>query len=187
MPPVKKFKKEDILEVAKDLVKKEGFASINARSLARKLGSSVNPIFNNFGSMDELTKELYRAIYEIFKEYMAIDIDEEGSYKKMGLAYIRFASEYPEFFKALFMQKTALKAKDFLRDGVGENVVKAGTRVTHLSMEEQREFHVKVWIFTHGLATLVATGTINLSDEEIGRLLESAVQEMFRGRTRGEK
>lgn len=187
MPPVKKFKKEDILEVAKDLVKEEGFASINARSLARKLGSSVNPIFNNFGSMDELVKELYKAIYDIFKEYMAIDIDEEGAYKKMGLSYIRFAKDYPEFFKALFMQKTALKAKDFLMDGVGETVVKAGTKVTHLSMEEQREFHVKVWIFTHGLATLIATGTISLSDEEVDGLLESAVQEMYRGRIKGEK
>lgn len=39
--------------------------------------------------------------------------NKEKAYKKMGLSYIKFASDYPTFFKILFMQKTTLDAKEF--------------------------------------------------------------------------
>ena len=64
---------------------------------------------------------------------------------------------------------------------VGDNVIKAGQKLTGLSFEEQKKFHIKVWIFTHGIACLVATATIKISDEEISELLRSTVLEMLKG------
>lgn len=36
---------------------------------------------------------------------MQIEINENKAYKKMGISYIKFAKDYPEFFKIIFMQK----------------------------------------------------------------------------------
>jgi RluA family pseudouridine synthase len=36
------------------------------------------------------------------------EINENKAYKKMGISYIKFAKDYPEFFKIIFMQKTDL-------------------------------------------------------------------------------
>lgn len=56
-----------------------------------------------------------------------------------------------------------------------------GQELTRLSFEEQKQFHIKVWIFTHGIACLVATKTVEFSDEEISDLLGNTVLEMLKG------
>lgn len=182
MPPRTVFKKEDVLNVAYAIVKKEGFEGLNARRIAKELNSSVHPIFRHFTDMEELKKAVYKKIYAKYQEYMQIEINENKAYKKMGISYIKFAKDYPEFFKIIFMQKTDLNAENFvMSDKVGDNVIKAGQKLTGLSFEEQKKFHIKVWIFTHGIACLVATATIKISDEEISELLRSTVLEMLKG------
>ena len=41
--------------------------------------------------------------------------------------------------------------------------------------------NIKVWIFTHGLATMVATGTVQFSETEINQLLTETVRERVPG------
>lgn len=36
---------------------------------------------------------------------------------------------------------------------------------------EMKKFHMKMWMFTHGIATLVANRTCELSDEQVEELL----------------
>lgn len=43
MPRATKFLKEDIIEAASAVVKKEGLSAINARRVAKELGCSVQP------------------------------------------------------------------------------------------------------------------------------------------------
>lgn len=108
--------------------------------------------------------------------------NEKQAYKKMGLSYIKFAKDYPEFFKIIFMQKTNLNAENFIMaDNVGDDVIEKGQILTGLSFEEQKKFHVKVWIFTHGIACLVATNTVKFSDVEIEELLTETVKKLIIG------
>lgn len=182
VPPRMTFKKEDVLNVTYEIVKREGFESVNARRIAKELNSSVHPIFRHFKDMEELKNEVYKKIYAKYQEYMMSGVNEEKAYKQMGLSYIKFAKDYPEFFKIIFMQKTNLNAENFMMaDSIGDDVIKAGQILTGLSFEEQKKFHVKVWIFTHGIACLVATKTVEFSDEEISKLLGDTVLEMLKG------
>lgn len=183
MPPIRKYTKEEIITTTYEIVKKEGFENVNARRIAHELGCSVQPIFHNFTSMEELNKEVYKKIYQKYQEYMLKGKeDKDNPYKQMGLSYIAFASDYPEFFKILFMQKTNKNASDFiLVDSMGNDVLKVGQTLTGLSFEEQKKFHVRVWIFTHGIACLVATKTIQFSESEISELLKNTVKQMLIG------
>jgi len=182
LPPIKKFSKEKIIDVAYNLAKDEGLESINARRIASILGSSVQPIFHNFKNMEELKKTIYERAYKLYQEYMNSGIDKENPYKEMGLAYIKYARYYPNFFKAIFMQETPLNAENFIMaDSAGNNVIKMCQKLTGLDFENSKNFHIKVWIFTHGIACLVATKTINISEEEVSELLESSVREMAIG------
>lgn len=183
VPPISKFQKEDIVKVAYEIAKEEGLKGINARKIAKIIGCSVQPIFHNFTSMEELNSEVYVRIYNKYKEYMLTARERKYKpYKEMGLAYIRFAAEYPEFFKIIFMQHTNLSAENIiLSDDMGNDVIKAGIELTGLTYEEQKNFHVKVWIFTHGIACLVATKTVEFKDDEIANLLEETVRQMLIG------
>ncbi len=176
------FRKEDVLEITYKIVEKEGFEGVNARRIAGELNSSVHPIFKHFKDMEELKKAVYEKIYAKYQEYMLSGRNEENAYKKMGISYIQFAKDYPEFFKIILMQKTNLNAENFvMADKIGDDVIEIGQRLTGLSFEEQKKFHVKVWIFTHGIACLVATKTVEFSEEEIGDLLGNTVREMLKG------
>lgn len=183
MPPIKKYTYDDIVNVSYEIAKSEGLNGINARKIAHILGCSVQPIFHNFKNMDELIEKVKEKIYKKYVEYFKVDLKEDYAYKKMGLGYIRFARDYPEFFKILFMQETNKSALEFvMADALGDDVIKAGIKLTGFSYEKQKRFHVKVWIFTHGLACLVANKTVNFSDQELDKLLEESVREMLRGK-----
>lgn len=182
MPPIRKYQKEDIVDAAYHLVKEEGFRSVNARRIAQELGCSVQPIFHNFSTMEELHLEVYQRICNKYQEYIMKEAVGKQAYKKIGLSYIKFAREYPEFYKILFMQQTGLTADTYMMDNsTSESIIQAGQKLTGFSYEEQKKFHLKVMIFTHGIACFVATRTVEFSDDEIDSLLETTVGELFRG------
>lgn len=182
MPSTSKIQKEDIINVAYEIVKKDGMEEINARRIAKELKCSVQPIFYQFASMEELKKAVCDKIYEVYKEYMLSGINGEKAYKSMGISYVRFARDYPEFFKILFMQRTEMNPSNFEKiDHMGNKIIKTGQGFTGLSDAEQKEFHLRVWIFTHGIATLVVTETIKFTDEEIDKLISDAVRQMVKG------
>ena len=54
MPPKVKVSKETIVTTAFALTQKEGAQAINARSVAKALNCSTQPIFSNFSSIEEL-------------------------------------------------------------------------------------------------------------------------------------
>lgn len=182
MPPLRKFSKDDIIDVAYEIVKKEGIKSLNARKIASELKSSVQPLFHNFTNMEELKNSVIAKIYNTYQEYMRNGALEEKAYKGMGIAYIKFAKEYPNFFKVLFMSESKLSPTSFIQnDDTGNNVIKNGQIFSGLSIEQQKIFHLKVWIFTHGIATMVVSKTVEFSDEEIEELLSSTTREMLIG------
>lgn len=188
MPPVRKFQKEDIIDTAYEIVKNEGFENVNARRIAKELKCSIQPVFHNFETMEELNKAVYEKIYNTYKEYIMKCVNKEKPYKEMGISYIKFAKDYPEFFKIIFMKETTLNAENFMmEDTVSNDIIKAGQTFTGLSYEEQKKFHLKVWIFTHGLSCLVATKTIKMSDNEIEELLSSTVWNIYLGFKKGDK
>lgn len=182
MPPIKKFDREKIIETVKDMIARDGKEEVNARSIARELGSSVQPIFHYFKSMEDLMEKVNKSIYEVYMSYMKSALGKEKVYKELGLSYIRFAKENPEFFKILFMRETNVDAYKFItNDESGNMVIEAGSLMTKLSHEEQIKFHARVWMLTHGIACLLATKTIKISDKEIDEILESSVKYMLKG------
>lgn len=182
MPPIKKYSREKILDIALNLIKEEEIDSLNARRIAKELNSSVQPVFHYFTNMEELKNAVYEKIFDIYKNYLKNNITEGSTYRKIGINHIKFAQEYPKYFKIIFMQQTKLSTDKFLYESdIGEEILKKGQEFTKLSLNEQKDFHLKVWIFTHGIACLLATKTISITDEKIEELLSSTVRELLIG------
>lgn len=182
MPPIAKFTKDDIINVTYNIIENEGIEKVNARRIATELGSSVQPIFHNFTSIKELLDAVYGKIYALYVSYMRSGNNKDEAYKEMGLSYIRFAKEHPNFFKLIFMQDLNISIDKLITDDdKSDEVIKAGQKLTGLSYAEQVLFHRKVWLFTHGIACLVATKTIDFPDREIEELLKSSVRQMLTG------
>ena len=58
MPPVTKVSKDEIIDKTYQILSRDGIESINARRIAKELNCSVQPIFSNFNSMEDLINEV---------------------------------------------------------------------------------------------------------------------------------
>lgn len=182
MPLVKKVQKADIIHAALKIAESEPLDSLTARRLAQELNCSVQPIFYNFATMDDLKAAALDTMYQIYLDYMNEGAESPQPYKGMGLAYIRFARDYPSYFKYLFMTRTNHNLETFIdQDAADDKLIQHGAKFSGLEPEAQRHFHLKVAVFTHGLATLVATGTVQITDAEVNALLSSTVRELLVG------
>jgi len=177
-----KITKEDILDAAFEIVRKQGMESLNVRKLAKKLNCSVQPIYYQFKNFEGLQKALYEKIEKYFYAFLMEHINEDMPvYKQIGIHYIQFAKLEPKLFQILFLSETNLAISDFIsRDNEDYNKVAKYVKVsTELNDDNLKDFHVKMWIFTHGLATLAANKTCQFSDEQIGKLLSYEFQALM--------
>lgn len=177
MPPKVKVSKEDIINATVEIVRKFGEQTINARTIASVLNCSTQPIFSNFSSMDELRFAVVEKAIDIYDEYIQNEIDrgKYPEYKASGMAYIRFAKEERELFKLLFMcDRTNENSSDSIE--FGNKIETIVYNSTGLNNTDAKIFHLEMWAYVHGIATMFATGFIDLEWELVSRMLTDAYQ-----------
>ncbi len=175
MPPKFKFTKEEIIAAATNVIRKGGSDRLTARALAEELGSSPKPIFGLFNGMEEVRSEVIKAADDIYKGYLQREMSgaKYPPYKASGIAYILFAKDEPELFKLLFM-----------RDRSGETVIEDRESIRHIidiimknleiSEDDAYALHLNMWIYVHGIATMMATSYIVWDIEFISQALTDA-------------
>ena len=167
MPKNISISKDNILNTALEIVREKGIDAVSNREIAKKLNCSIRPIYYQFKNSEELIKELNKVMIKYFYEM--------PKYKQTGINYIKFAKEEKNLFKVLFMSKTNLSISEFIgaaEDNIN-NIFKLIKGSTKLNDEDIMSFHTKMWLFTHGLATLLACDAIKLNDKQISELLSS--------------
>lgn len=179
MPPRVKVTKEDIIQAGIDIVRKNGAQALNARTIAAALSCSTQPIFSNFATMDELRLAVVAQADAICGDYIRREVEsgQFPAYKASGMAYIRFAKEEQELFKLLYMRdrtNESIPESDPLNERM-EMLVRSNTG---LSKADTKLFHLEMWIFVHGIATMVATNFGDIDWELISRVLTDAYQGM---------
>ena len=170
MPPKVRVTREDIVRSAVEIVRSSGADALNARRIAAALDCSTQPVFSNFNTMDALKLAVVEAAERMFQEYMQreVELGEFTPYKASGRAYIRYAREERELYKLLYM-----------RDRAGEVIPPEDKREnTGLSPAKAKLFHLEMWAYVHGIASMVATGFLELEPELISRMMTDFYQGM---------
>ena len=177
MPPKVKVSKDDIVEAAFTIVRKDGIDAMNARAIASALNCSTQPIFSNFGSIDELRIAVVERTDRFFHELLRTEIEREEypPYKATGMAYIKFAKDEKELFKLLYMRDRT----DEVTDGtskVDELIGPIVRDATGLGRDDAALFHLEVWSFVHGIATMFATGFLDMDMGLVSRMMTDSYQ-----------
>ena len=71
MAPKNKFTRAEMVEAALRVVRKKGIDALTAKALAEELGTSTQPVFTCFGTMDTLKKEVRAAAEQVYDGYAA--------------------------------------------------------------------------------------------------------------------
>ena len=182
MPTKIKISKDMILDAAFEIVRKHGMEKLSNRELANKLKCSIRPIYYQFENVEQMQKELYMKIEQYFYKFL-LDNMIEGipQYKQVGINYIKFAKKEKKLFQTLFMSDTGLTPDAFVsKAGNDYKEIEKLVRIsTNLKDDDIKDFHTRMWIFCHGIATLVANGTVKLADNQIQELLSDEFQALM--------
>ena len=175
MPPKVRITKEEILRTALEIVRQEGVQALNARNVAAALGCSTQPVFSNFAAMEQLHLAVAQQATCLVEALIRQEV-ESGKYppyKASGMAYIRFAKEERELFKLLYMcdrEGATVPERSELNRAM-ETLVHQNTG---LSGDGAQLFHLEMWAFVHGIATMFATNFLDMDWELVSNMLTDA-------------
>lgn len=176
MPPKVKITKEEIVDAAVELVRKNGDQAINARTIASMLGCSTQPVFSNFSTMMELRLATVAKAEALYQQYMETEMasGQYPAYKASGMAYIRFAKEEKALFKLLYMRDRSEETSPETK--LNEEMESVVQQNTGLTGENVKLFHLEMWAFVHGIATMFATDFVELPWELVSKMLTDCYQ-----------
>lgn len=176
MPPSVRFSREAVLNAGYQLIRREGPAALNARSVAKELGGSTQPIFRLFTNMDDLKASVIEQALQDWKNKLRMRMQDSAfPYLSIGMSYLIFARDEPELFKLLFM-------RDRVSDGSCRdyNVDFGIPLIEHavgVDVSTARHLYERNWLYCHGLAVAIATKYIPcISECDMRQLLVESLQ-----------
>ena len=70
MAPRNKFSRDEMIERAVQVVRKQGIGALTAKSLANELGVSTQPVFTCFHTIEEVRREVVNAAKLLYDDYV---------------------------------------------------------------------------------------------------------------------
>jgi len=179
MPPKTRFTREDVVEAAFRVVRKHGWAGLSARSIAKELNSSTQPIYSHLKSIEDLKEEIVKKIYELLFSYGTTKKTRD-SWVDVGVGYVLFAKEEKQLFRCLGDEKLLPVVKKYAEKSF-ESVTETLSNYPPfqgLSEEEINKVRKLGFIFEFGLAVLISRSP---DEKGITRLIRIADQALLKG------
>lgn len=169
MPAKKTVTREKILNAAFKIVKDSGIEALNMRLLAKECNCSTQPLYLSFRNAEEIKSGIYLKTVKLFEDYLKNEAKSGNfsGYKAYGMGYVRFAAEQPNLYKLLFMSGVAgggnTNSFDMSVNLIVENY--------NISREKAVYLHTQLWIFVHGIATMIVTGYLKWDMPAVDKML----------------
>ena len=181
MPAAKKVSKDEIVDAAIEVLRGDGFSAINARSVARKLDCSTQPIYFSFRNMDELKAALTERAIQMHtqrvRDSLRIHEGSDSSYSSYGMGFVKFAAEEKQLFRWLYLE--GKQPGPYRNDVLLPEVIDVIVDEFGYCEDTARRFHQDMTYFAYGLAILANTDHLHLTQTE----LREAFRREFRALT----
>ncbi len=180
MPPKPRITKEMVVDAAFALARETGAENINARTVAKKLNCSTQPVMYHFATMEELKKAVYAKADRYHSEYlMNMENQRGGVMLGIGLNYIRFAMEEPHLFRFLFQSNffTGTTLLEMIDAEELAPVLLAMQGAVGRSIDQVKEIFITIFLFAHGYASIIANNSLEYDEE----LIKSHLERAYRG------
>lgn len=179
MPPRARITKDMVVDAALEVVRKAGVESVNARTVARELNCSTQPVMYHFATMAELKRAMYDRADRLHTEYLLDPSPGEDPILGIGLNYIRFAVREPQLFRLLFQSGFAAERSlaEMIDSPALEPVLSAMGEGLEMSEEQRKNVFLTVALFTHGYASIIAGNALEFDET----LVAAHLERVFRG------
>ena len=171
--------REVILEAALKILIRDGYAAVNVKTIASEIGCSTQPIVWHFENMDGVRNALseYAREYAAKKDFLDSQNKVE-SFEFLGRSYVRMAIKEPNLFKFLYLGESPMgkpyELKGIARDKKNKEMISKIAEQTGLNEEQVIRFVRNTLIYSHGIATMVATGVFKGTEKEMMQMINDA-------------
>ena len=182
MAPKIKYDRKKILNAALNILKRKGNNALTARNIAHEMGSSTHPIYSEFQSLNLLKKALFEHAYHYFIEQITT-INTPKGFLDIGVNYVKFSKNEKNIFSFIFMNKD-FKMDMLNFDYVDENMlffIKKDEYVQKHAVKAYNLIFYNLWIFTHGLASLIWESEMEYDEEVIKKTLKKTGEIIIKG------
>lgn len=183
MPPKPKFKREEIVAAAMEVVSEKGIDALTAQELRNVLHCSASPIFTVFNTMKEIQDEVRIAAMRHFEDFAVADLPDMPIFKQIGMKMVMFGVQEPKLYQLLFMRenRNAVTFDDVFGE-LGDTAALCMDAVEKdygLTPVQAKILFENVWIYTFGIGALCATRVCHFSEAELGQMLTTEFQAMM--------
>lgn len=171
--------KDIILQAALEMLIRDGYSSINIKTLAKEIGCSTQPLVWHFENMEGLRTALaeYAKAYAN-KKMTPYDTHAVVAFESIGRAYVEIAVKEPNLFRFLYLDDNKSKKVNHFGAIVfsEKNAELIGRISDYLGIPKENvgRYLQNTVIYAHGVATLVATNVITASEEEMMEMINRA-------------
>ena len=178
MPSSPRIKKEDMLQAALELVSRDGYAALNIKAVARELGCSTAPISWQFGGMDGLREELIPFAEQYVEDkYYSRNENEVAAFEQRGRGTIDLALENPNLFRFLYTgERSQILSTGFrlqTNNPDTDNVYQKMADLLGITLNQVMDFAMTMMVYTQGIGTLIASGIVKDTKENMYRMLHN--------------
>jgi len=172
MPSSPRVKREDILATAFDVLIREGYAAVNIKTVAQRLGCSTQPISWQFDGMDGLRHALFEYCLAFLQDRFAVrgSTADEAVFSIVE-GYLDVAFDYPHLYRHLYMsdrnRAEMAEATRIRRRECYDDVMGWICRDYGLSVDAAREYMMDLEAYVHGVASYVAIGFVVATKEDV--------------------
>lgn len=186
MPPKPRFKREEIVAAAMEIVSLKGIEALTAQELRDALECSASPIFTVFNTMKEIQDEVRIFAMQKFEKFVATDLTASSDmpiFKQVGMKMILFSVQEPKLYQLLFMQENRSAVTfDDVFSGLGDTAILCINAIKKdygLTEEQAERLFRNVWIYTFGIGALCATRVCHFTEAELAQMLTTEFQAMW--------
>lgn len=177
MPPKQRINREMILERAFEMFLAEGMEVVNARSVAKALGCSTQPIFSYYIGMQDLRDALNLKARELFA-HEVLQASREGNWLvNLCDAFVNFACSCPHVYRHLY--ETACRDREVVEalNPIGEEIAKDLCSKEGVSEEKAQSICRSMVVYAVGMAAVAMVGLYHGS--ELRAKLEKAYADVL--------
>lgn len=180
--PKQRITKEMVENAAFEIARSSGIEQVMVKTIAKKVGCSVQPIYSYCKNMEGLRKAVREKARAFIRQYVSDHIDTNDLFRSTGRAYVLAAKEEPYLFKLFTLQqREGISSLDDLY--AAETDVRIAQNIAHefgIDMEKAKQLHLNMLIYTIGIGTIFSVTTPGIPADEIFAQQEVAYEAFFK-------
>lgn len=176
--PKQQITKEMVVDAAFEIARNDGMEQVLVKTIAKKVGCSVQPIYSYCKNMEGLRQDVTARTCCFVQKYISTYLDPNDLFRSTGNAYIRFAKEEPHLFRIWILHRrdNICSLQDLYQSESSPHIAKFIANALQIDLFQAKQLHLNMLIYTIGLGTILATTKPGIPIDEIFAQLEIAYQ-----------